>query len=301
MRFALLYSGYIGNLRRSLNSLKKNLFYIDSDEIDLYIVTKNLEHNVMKYMNKNTLKDINYIQVTGYTSSEIIELSPFNVKSIIEWEKHDNLVEEYNIEVEKFLDRTRNYEYTIPAVLNYDKESKIFTRPSIGSIFEQYFMVDIGLRNIKNSDINYDYVIRFRDRLILKHKIHRNYLNKDIIFLLGWPSKCFICEALVICNENNFIKLFENYHKMICGYRSDKYKDPNFADTDLTFSGECQFALRLFSLFNEENLFHSKFCVKHEVISYKNSDDFGESFIKNLPDDMDECEWRIYNDCLRVI
>ncbi len=293
MRFAVIYSGYLGNLRRSFNSLRKNLF-VDSDEVDVYIVTKDISNNVVKFMDKKTLKGIVYTKVNGYTIESIKEAIGYPIASLTEWAKDPELQKEYSIEVEKFLDRTRNYEYEIPRVLNYDKEKRVFPTPSIGSIFEQFFMVNIGIKKIQSSGKSYDFIIRFRDRVTLSSKIPRSFLNPDKIFLLGWKSDIYICEAFVICSENKMSILFSDYHKKIGGFRSAKVSDPK-NHTDNTFSGECQFALRLYSEFKDDDLFFSKYVVRHEVVSYKDRG-YGPSITSSeMTDDMDECEWKIYN------
>ncbi len=248
MRYAVAYSGFLGNIQRTLNSIKKNITFDPKDEVDVFIVTNCVEKNVIKCMNKTT-KVVCYKYGPVYSHKDLYSISPFPIVSITEYSKDPDILKRYISEEKKFIDRTRGYESHTNGVVNYDTRKKVICTSAIRPVFEQYFMLSICLEKImeheKKMNIKYDYIIRTRDRQTIRRKIEKcSYVDKGLSLLGYGFNPLYIPESFFIGSRIAVLKAFLYFPKFIGKYRIDtsKFKEE---ECDTTFSAETQTALHV--------------------------------------------------------
>ena len=290
VKYAILFSGYIGNINRSLNSVKKNICYDSNDSTDLFIMTRNFNTNIIKCINKNT-GFIDYKNGQVYTAEQIQSMTNFPIKSITEYEL-DPIGNDYQEKEDKFVERTKNYISHTNLVINYDKVRKRVSKSTLKAIFEQYYLVSKCLTKIidyeNKNNFKYDYIIRVRDRQTIQIKIEKEkYIDKGLS-LLGYGSNpLYVMESFFIGERDSVINGFIDLPDYIGSYRIPRSKF-KLGEGDTTLSAESQVALHLFNIFGENINFLQ---MGHYVEKLDQSDGFGPPVIDD--DDYIETDLQI--------
>lgn len=248
MKYAIAYSGFLGNIQRTLNSIKKNITSDPEDEVDVFVVTNCVEKNIIKCIDKRT-KIVCYRDGPIYKHKDLYYISPFPIVSIIEYSKDPDLLKRYISGEKKFIDRTRGYESYTKNVANYDIRKNVICMSAVRPVFEQYFMLSICLEKImeyeKKTEIKYDYIIRTRDRQTIHRKIEKHvYVGKGLSLLGYGFNPLYVPESFFIGSRISVLKAFLYFPKFIGRYRIDasKFKEE---ECDTTFSTQTQVALHI--------------------------------------------------------
>jgi len=283
-KIAIIYSGFLGNINRTINSLIKHC--TKDIDIDIFIATRTIKNNMLRIINKHTF-NIRYVNVT-------YDINISNIKNITEINSNDDICDECKKEINKFKNRTKGYVSKLKNVDNYDTTMEIIFDEMIPSVFEQYFLIDLCIRNIikveNKENFKYSHIIRTRDR----YTFNKDILISDDISLLGHDfNPIFMLESFIIGSRNNMILLLKNYYEKIGNYRATH--DWNFnhiykiKDGDHTFSAETQFTLHLLSIFDKKYIH----MLNIEPYSYQPiNDSYGKLLINN--EDEIELEYCVY-------
>jgi hypothetical protein len=243
MNIAIAYTGHIGNFIRTYNSIKKNIVY-DIEKYKFFFVIETLKYNRMRYKIENTNEFV-YVSGPIYTQNDIINIiGEEHMGCFIVVDENEKLMEELNNEKINFIERTK-YDSTYDKIVNFDYDKKHINIKEIKSLLYQYYFLKVSSDNIKNDKEKFDYVIRYRDRLMYNCKINFPNIDKydDEIYLM----KCgmsYQIEFPLICSPKIFYLFCNTFFKTIGSYRMPNdilMNDMKNNTSDNTFSAEVQF------------------------------------------------------------
>lgn len=286
MKIAIVFSGFLGNLRRSFASVKKNVIPSTSD-VDVYIVTPRLNENLVKVVNTGNSSNVKHMRHKGYTMSEITNCIPYNIAKVIEWKKNKELQKEHDLEVSNYISRSSGYDSKAKIVGWYDKDKKRILNSTIPGVIDQFWGISLAIKEILSSGIKYDYIIKFRDKYIIKDKIPENIFSFNGLAVIGEKlSFTYMQESFVIGEYNIFIKSFKDFSKNIGKYRPMIVEDLPIGTVDPTFFPEVQFACHVSNILSVSEIFTMGLTVN--LKNAKSSEEFGKSLYSGIFNDY---EW----------
>jgi hypothetical protein len=241
MNIAIAYTGHLGNFIRAYNSIKKNIVH-DTEKYKFFFVIETLKYNRMRYNIENTN---HFVYVSGpiYTKNDIINIiGEEHMGCFIVVDENENLMEELNNEKNEFLKRTI-YDSTYDKIINFDFDKKHSSE--VKGLLYQYYFLKVSSDIIKNDKEKFDYVIRYRDRLIYNCKINFPNIDKyDDEIYLAKISRSYQIEFPLICSPKIFYLFCNTFLKTIGGYRIPNdilMDDIKNNIPDHTFAAEVQF------------------------------------------------------------
>lgn len=291
MNIAIIYNGILGNINRGINSLRRNLFK-DEDEYKLFIVTRDLNINRTRCVNKMNNKDYKSINIRTYNEEELYDMFSDILVDVYEF-KGTKYEDEYNKERIQFKERCSGYcKERTPFKLAhyYNKGKDCIGENQIERLLEQYYTLKIGLDRVKEYEdkhnMKFDYVMKFRERVILSKPFPWDIMkDADIISPQEKPKrKLYICEQMILGKRDVMFNIFMNFYKI---YGKMRFDTEQTGEIDITFSPEIQLALYLKSL----NVKHVKMPYIIRELPLRDIT-FGESLCREK--DFIEREWLIF-------
>ncbi len=292
-RIALVYTGYIGNLKRCLTSLYHNLFNPDTDVVDVFLITKNMNINILEHTCSNTTiyTPVTPCDVTSINAAIRHMSNVYKTVNIIDVNKGGNC-DSYRNYRSKFIDITKQYHNVHGFVENYDETNMTIEPTNIEKMYDMSYLTYLSVSEIermeRTKNIIYHKIVKINSGAVLTSKVDRR--NMELSSLTVFKDDDLFCDKLTWTSSKNYKKIAREYYKKIGQYRKLNNSPP--MNVDNTFTPNFQFTSFITELFDTSEIFvHRCNVTVGRVPTGKEVDVYGPTLVN--VDNLFEYETRI--------